>query len=107
MARTSLLAWVLLGLCPSRPALGAGRSWAAGVRDRQEFRGGYDRVLAGQSGQVDGLEDLPQPSRRTRPAPAGSGSEHGAPGPGGRRTVVAVADRGTKTKPEADRGGNR
>ena len=94
---------------PSRAdaALGAERSRTAGVRDRQEIPGGYDRVLAGQQGQVDGLEDLSQSGRSTRPAPAGSRAEHGAPVPGRRRTVVALAERGTKTKPEADRGGNR
>src|SRR4051794_15617648 len=88
-------------------ALGTERSRTAGIRDRQEVRGGYDRGLAGQSGEVDGLEDLSQSVRSTRPAPAGPRAEHGAPLPGRRREVVALAGRGTKTKPGADRGGDR
>src|SRR6516164_7101814 len=65
---------------PSRAdaALGAERSPAAGVRDRQAIPGGYDRVPAGPQGQVAGLEDLSRSGGATRPAPAGPRTEHGA-----------------------------
>src|SRR3954471_13610605 len=85
---------------PADAALGSGRSRQAGVRDRQEIPGGPDRVLAGQQGQVDGLEDLSQSGRSTRPAPAGPRAEHGAPVPGRRGPVDALTGRETKTKPE-------
>ncbi len=93
---------------PSRAdaALGLERSRTAGVRDRQRILGEHDRVFAGQQGQVARLKDLPQPGRSARPASAGPGTEHGTSLPGRRGTVIARAEGGTETKPEADHGRN-
>src|SRR6478672_10380346 len=94
---------------PSRAdaAVGTERGRTAGLCDRQEIPGGYDRVLARQQGQVDGLRDLSQPGCPARPAPPGPRAEPGAPVPCRRCPVNALAERGTETKPQTDRGENR